>query len=316
MYSKYILGTRGSALALWQAHYVSDLLKGVNIPTEIKVIKTSGDIIKDKLLSEIGGKGVFVKELEQALLNKTVDIAVHSLKDLPAQTLKPFALPCFLPRHPAEDLIIFSPIWAERLADYPHEIWQSKDLKALGPLKIGTGSLRRESLLREASSEIRTVAIRGNVDTRIANLKAGKWDAIVLAKASLYRIPISKEFPCFTLDSSWFIPCAGQGALVIESLEDHPIHNKLRQMTDYQTESVVSVERKILSLLGGDCNLPVGVHVFYHNKELCCDLVVYNSEGRGMRMYITQGESSSSEEFVGLIWEELKHSGVDTFLKS
>ena len=182
--------------------------------------------------------------------------------------------------------------------------------------KIGTGSLRRESLLHEANPQIRTVAIRGNVDTRLANLKDGKWDAIILAKASIYRLPLGKEFPHFTLDASWFVPCAGQGALVVETLDDHPLIPHLRELTHTETEVTVSVERKILAFLGGDCNLPVGVHVSNKQDELCCDLVVYNTQGRALRIYLTQGEAANGDEFADLICSELEHSGVEAFLKS
>src|SRR5689334_10642829 len=127
MKSQYKLGTRGSPLALWQAHYVQEKLKTAGISTEIQVIKTSGDRMKDKALSEIGGKGVFVKELEEALLSQQIDLAVHSLKDLPAEISKPFALPSYLPRHPAEDVMIFSPQWQGRLKDLSRESWHLED---------------------------------------------------------------------------------------------------------------------------------------------------------------------------------------------
>lgn len=314
--TKHILATRGSKLALWQANFARDHFAKSNIDTEILIVKTTGDKNKDQPLSEIGGKGIFVKELEHALLAKTAHIAVHCLKDLPAITRKPFALPCHFERHPVHDVIIFNPSWAKKLEHASKEHWGASELKKLGALKIGTGSLRRESLLHEANPQIRTVSIRGNVDTRLANLKEGKWDAIILAKASIYRLPLGKEFPHFTLDASWFIPCAGQGALVVETLEDHPLNPQLRELTHHDTEVAVSVERKVLAFLGGDCNLPVGVHVFNRGGELCCDLVVYNSEGRSLRMYITQGEAANDEEFAELICGELDHAGVSAFLKS
>lgn len=315
--SRYKLASRGSKLALWQAHFVQEMLNKANIHTEVEVIKTSGDKNQSAPLSEIGGKGVFVKELEQALLAKTADLAAHSLKDLPAVTRKPFALPCYVARQPSEDMIVFNSTWVKKLAHASKEDWTAEDIQKLGALKIGTGSLRRESLLHEANPQIKTVSIRGNVDTRISNLKEGKWDAIILAKASLYRLPeLVKDLPHFTLNASWFVPCAGQGALVIETLEDHKLNDALRALNDEKTETVVSVERKILAHLGGDCNLPVGVHVFYRDKELCCDVVVFNEEGRAMRMYITQGESTSADEFTEMIWGEMHQAGVEKFLHS
>lgn len=316
MSSNFKLATRGSKLALWQANYVMEKLTALGVHTEIQIVKTSGDKLKDKPLSEIGGKGVFVKELEYALLDKTADLAVHCLKDLPAVTRKPFILPCYLTRHPSEDVIIFNPSWATKLKGAQGENIQAEVLQNLGSLKVGTGSLRRESLLSEASPQIRTVAIRGNVDTRLANLKAGQWDAIILGKASIHRLALPPEFPWYTLDPSWFIPCAGQGALVVETLEDHPLQDALASLNDPATETAVNVERKILAFLGGDCNLPAGVHVFSSGGELCCDVVVFNSEGRAMRMYITQGEAADSHEFAELIWGELSHAGVEEFIAS
>ncbi len=310
----YKLATRGSKLALWQAHFVQEKLASNGIRSELMIVKTSGDHQKEKPLAEIGGKGVFVKELEQALLAKTADFAVHSLKDLPAETRKPFALPCFLARHPCEDVIIFSPSWIKKLTGASQEKWQAEDLQKLGALKIGTGSLRRESLLSEANPAIKTIAIHGNVDTRLAHLKAGKWDAIILARASIFRLPLGEEFPHFVLNSSWFIPCAGQGALVVETLAGSPLEGPLRQLSDPFTEQTVSIERKILAYLGGDCNLPAGVNVFLKNNELCCDTVIFNDDGQSLRMYLTQGQECSAEDFADLVWGELKHSGIESFL--
>lgn len=310
----YKLATRGSALALWQAHFVQENLKKHHISSEVHIVKTSGDKYKNKTIASIGGKGVFVKELEEELLSHSVDLAVHSLKDLPAETRKPFTLPCYFPRHPSQDVIIFSPQWESRLRGAHEKEWQMEDVRNLGALKVGTGSLRRECLLHEANPKIKTVSIRGNVDTRLAKLKEGQWDAIVLAKAAIHRLPIVEGFPHFTLDSSWFVPCAGQGVIVAETLETHELAIALKKFSDPKAETMVTIERKILAFLGGDCNLPVGVHVFYRHHELCCDLVVFNKEGAAMRMYVTQGESKDAFEFSELIWGELQHAKVDKFL--
>ena len=313
---KHKLATRGSKLALWQAHFVGDILEKAGVATELMIVKTSGDKNKDMPLSEIGGKGVFVKELEHALVNEEAELAVHCLKDLPAETRKPFDLPMYLKRHPAEDVIVFNPSWASKLSHLdPEQSWQAETIKTLGVLRVGTGSLRRESLLKEANPDIQTIAIRGNVDTRLAKLKEGNWDAIILAKASIYRLPLDKEFPCFTLDRSWFVPCAGQGALVVETLDRSSLRHRLQALSDARTEMAVTVERKILAYLGGDCNLPVGVHVFENDSELCCDVVIYNDDGKSMRMYVRQGEAQGAAQFAELIWNELRQTGVESFLQ-
>ncbi len=308
------LATRGSKLALWQANFVCEKLNKHGIFSELNIIKTSGDRQQHIALSEIGGKGVFIKELEQALLAKTADLAVHSLKDLPAETRKPFALPCFMPRHPCEDLILFSPSWKKKLDAMPKGEWGAEELRTLGPLRIGTGSLRRECLLKEANPAIKTIAIRGNVDTRLNNLKEGQWDAVVLARAAIERLGIGEDFPRFILNSSWFVPCAGQGAVVVETLANHSLAQVLSKLSDAKTEQAVTIERKILARLGGDCNLPAGVHVFSRDKELCCDVVLFNDKGHALRMYLTQGMEHNADDFEEMIWSELCHFEVESFL--
>lgn len=309
----YKIASRGSALALWQLNFAKEQLSQAGISSETLIVKTSGDKFQNTPLHEIGGKGVFVKELEQALISKQADFAVHSLKDLPAQTREPFALPCYFPRDPSEDLMIFNPTWKERLKSANSQAWNADDVRALGPLKVGTGSLRREALLHEVNSKIKTVAIRGNVDTRLKRLKDGEWDAIILSKAALHRLSIADEFPCFTLDASWFVPCAGQGVIVVETLQTHPLVSELKKLSDHKTETTVSIERKVLAFLGGDCNVPIGVHVFYKDHELCCDLAVFNSEGEVKRMYLTQDASS---DFAEMICEELQNSKIKEFIDS
>lgn len=310
----YKLATRGSKLALWQAYFTQEHLKTIGLTTEIKTITTSGDRWKNKALSEIGGKGVFVKELEEALLANNADIAVHSLKDLAAKTRKPFVLPCVFSRHPANDLIIFSPKWHDKLKSASRSEWVAEDFKKLGPLVIGTGSVRRIALLNEASSGIRTVAIRGNVDTRLAKLRENNWDAIVLSQAAIYRLPLAKDYPNFVLDASWFVPCAAQGVIAIESLEDHFLVPFLEKLSCRDTEKLIAIERGVLAYCGGDCNLPVGVHATVQDQKIKCDFVIFSGDGKSLRLSIEEDASNSAELITKSIWELLQKRGIETYL--
>lgn len=304
MTKTYKILTRGSPLAMWQAKYVQDFLNKVGISTEIQIIKTTGDRIKDKSLQEIGGKGVFIKEIEQALIQKKGDFGVHSLKDLAAEVKSPFALPCFFSRHPAEDLLIFHPSWSPKLKELP-ETLRKEDFQKLGDLRIATGSLRRSCLLKEANSNTQILPMRGNIETRLRKLKEENHDAIVLSKAAIHRMGLSEEYPSFTLDPSWFVPCAGQGVIAIECLEDHPLREKLTKLSDKKTEEFVNLERKILAYLGGDCTLPVGVHTFEEGSKTRCNLVIFK-DGRSPFKLSIQRENSSFDQFYANVVRRLE----------
>ena len=169
---KIKIATRGSKLALWQANYVSSMLRDLGIEAELNIIKTQGDRVQDRFLHEIGGKGLFVKELETSMLNGETDLAVHSLKDLPAVTPEPFVLPAILKRHNPVDAIIFKPESFKRLGIIDKTL--SKDhFRDMGEVTIATSSLRRQSLFKGVSKNIKLEAVRGNVDTRIRKLMEG-----------------------------------------------------------------------------------------------------------------------------------------------
>lgn len=310
----YKLATRGSKLALWQAHFAQEQLQTLGLKIEIKSITTSGDRWKNKPLSEIGGKGVFVKELEEALLAKEADIAVHSLKDLAAKTPKLFQLPCVFPRHPANDVIIFSPKWLAKLKDSSKGPWLAEDLRKLGSLVIGTGSVRRIALLKDASAQISTVPIRGNVDTRLAKLRENDWDAIILSQASIYRLPLAEDYPNFVLDASWFVPCAAQGVIALETLETSPLALHIQKLSCKITEKKVAIERGILANCGGDCNLPVGVHVTLVDGKIKCDIAVFSRNGKSLRLTVEEDQAKSAEQITKSIWELLEGRGVRTYL--
>ncbi len=254
-----VMATRGSPLALWQADYVASLLAQRGHKVEKLIIKTTADRIQDRFLHEIGGKGLFVRELEQALVDGRAHIAVHSLKDMTARLEAPFALGAVLKRHSPADAMIFRSDVAARLGDLP-EVLGAADVARFGKLKVGTGSLRRQAIFTAAAPNFELVGIRGNVDTRIRKLEAGEWDAIVLAEASLDRLGI-RNVAYRRLDPAWFIPASAQGALAIECLESGPACGWLAPLADPVTTACVNVERTLLARLGGDCNLPFGCHV-------------------------------------------------------
>jgi hydroxymethylbilane synthase len=275
------IATRGSQLALWQADYVTALLRARGVACERLVLKTTADRIQDRPLQEIGGKGLFVKELEEALLRGEADLAVHSLKDMTARLDPRFALPSILKRHEPADLLIFRSAVAAQLGVRPGPlpVFGVKEIAALPPLKVGTGSLRRQAVLRKAAPQLTSVGIRGNVDTRLRKLEAGEWDAIILAEASIERLAIS-GLASVRLDPEWFIPCAAQGALAIETrADDQALVAWLGELSDPATQSAVTVERAVLAGLGGDCNMPFGCHVRLDGSTWRARAAVYDQAG-------------------------------------
>lgn len=281
------IATRGSQLALWQANHVASLLATSGLPCVTSILKTTADRIQDRPLHELGGKGLFVKELEEALLTGEADLAVHSLKDMPARLDPRFALPCILKRHQAGDLLILRKDVGTKLGlpvlDSPAS-WQAKQLSALPPLKIGTGSLRRQALLRQVAPQLTPVGIRGNVDTRLRKLAEGHWDAIILAEASIERLAIS-GLVSVRLDPAWFVPCAGQGALALETLSANSwLRDRLMHFAHADTAIAVTIERRVLAELGGDCNMPFGCYVYRD---------AYGWHGRAA-VYDTQGQAAIS----------------------
>ena len=255
--SKTILATRGSALALWQARFVAEQLTRKGLDVELNIIKTTGDAVQDRFLHEIGGKGLFIKELEEAMQAGKAHLAVHSLKDLPAVIPSGFTLAAVLPRHAVSDVIIFKQSVYERLNLEVGSIVTAKVLAGLGPMRVATSSLRRRALLERLGSGISVMPVRGNVDTRLRKLEEQDWHALILAEASLDRLSIN-GVARHRLEPEWFVPCAGQGALAIETPEHSPILEVIRSLQCPASRLQIDVERRVLATLGGDCTMPFG----------------------------------------------------------
>ena len=240
------IATRKSALALWQAEHVAALLRAAHpgLMVELMPMSTRGDEILDQPLASIGGKGLFLKELEVAMLEGRADLAVHSLKDVPAQLQPGFVLPAMLPRADAADAFV-SNICAD-LAALPHGA------------RVGTSSLRRQAQLRALRPDLVLLDLRGNVGTRLGKLDAGHYDAIVLACAGLERLGLAARI-CSRLAAPDWLPAPGQAAITIEARDDNPaVLMLLAALDDADTRLTVSAERAMNRALGGSCTKPVG----------------------------------------------------------
>jgi hydroxymethylbilane synthase len=240
------IGSRGSQLALWQANHIADLLRGRHHAVEIEIIKTTGDRLQEVTFAQVGSKGMFTKEIEEALADGRVDLAVHSLKDLPTQLPEGFALAATPTRVDPRD--VFVSVKHANIAALP------------AGAKVGTSSARRRAQLRALRPDVEAVEFRGNVDTRLRKLAEGQVEAILLAAAGLDRLE-KTEWVRERLDPIDFCPAAGQGSLGIETREnDAETIAALAFLDDAATRFAVTAERAALAALGGGCQVPIGIH--------------------------------------------------------
>ncbi len=262
------IGTRGSQLALWQANFIKSEIERLfpDCDVELKIIKTTGDRITDRPLAMIGGKGLFVKEIEAALLNNTIDLAVHSMKDMPGELPKGLIIGAIPKRENPFDVLISKNKCL--LSDYKKGA------------KIGTSSLRRASQIKHVRPDVVIESIRGNLDTRIKKLKAGNYDAIVLAAAGLRRLGQESEITQY-LDESDMIPAVGQGALCIETREnDHNIALIMERLNHHDTWICVTGERAFLKQIEGSCHIPVACFGKIIDNEVVLTAVVASVDGK------------------------------------
>lgn len=272
---KLVIGTRGSRLALWQAEHIKARIladdNGVDA-VELEIIKTRGDKILDVTLSRVGGKGLFVKELEEALLAGRVDLAVHSLKDMPSALPEGLTLACIPERADPRDA------WVRPAGAEP------TSLSELPPGAIvGTASLRRGALVLAGRPDLEIIPLRGNVPTRLRKLDEGAdgMQAIILACAGLRRLELSERIT-EALDPDVFVPAVGQGALAIEIREDDPrVSAVVARLHDPDTADAVTAERALLARLEGSCQVPLGAHATLDGDTLTLDGFVANPDGTG-----------------------------------
>ncbi len=246
---KLIIATRGSKLALWQSEHIKQRLQDAyeGLEVELKVMKTKGDIILDTSLAKIGGKGLFTKELEDAMLNGKAHIAVHSLKDVPTEFPKGLVLGAITKREDVRDAML-SEKYAE-IDDLPN-----------GAV-VGTTSLRRRMQILAYRPDLKIKNLRGNVNTRIRKLKEGEYDAIILATAGINRLDLQNEVKYFyQIPTSLMIPAMGQAALGIECIEDPKILEIISVLNDKNANIETTIERDFITVLQGGCQVPIGVN--------------------------------------------------------
>jgi len=305
MKDKIIIGTRGSRLALWQAEFVRAQLKEKHpqISVELEIIKTFGDRQQNVSLTQIGGQGVFVKELETALLGKRIDLAVHSLKDLPTVLPENLHISAVLKREDVRDaLVVGKESNASSISDLPANA------------VIGTSSLRRASQIKNLRPDLQIKDLRGNVDTRIAKLDAGEYDAIILAAAGLKRLGCEHRITAF-LSFDEMLPQVGQGALAIETRKDDLATNNLVSiLNDAETRACVEAERAFLRGLGGGCQFPIAAHARIEENEMRLEGLVAKPDGSEILRDERTGDSAKARENGELLALRLLAKGAQNLI--
>ena len=300
---KIIIGSRGSKLALIYAERArAELLKNPEIESiDIKSITTSGDIISDVRLSEHGGKGLFCKTIEQELLDKNIDIAVHALKDMPTEETEGLLTNCFLERND------------------PREILISKDNKLLKDLVpgsiVGTSSFRREFQIKNIREDLNCKIIRGNVDTRIKKLNEDLYDAIILSSAGINSLGLTHKISQ-TFSTSEIIPSAGQGVIALQCRDDdESIIQLLNEINHQETHNCVKAERNVLNVLEGDCETAVGAFANIYGNKVNLEAELFSLDG-SQRFYLKSLESINKAEELGIeIGKTLKKMSNNSYKK-
>ncbi len=282
---KIIIGSRGSELALWQAHFVQRELKKIGLETDLKIIKTQGDAVQNLSFDKLEGKGFFTKEIEDALLNKDVDLAVHSHKDLPTTNVPGLSVAAVSYREDPSELLL---IRKEKVNDKMKFSLQQNAV-------VGTSSARRKAQLLAFRNDIELKDLRGNVPTRINKLRENQYDAIMLAAAGVERLEIDlSEFHVEKLDPKEFIPAPAQGVLALQIREnDHELNELLQKLNHSKVAKTIGLERKILNLFDGGCQLPLGVF---------CESVTNDDDSETYKIWASKAASWNS--FPKLIYVE------------
>lgn len=295
-----VIGSRGSQLALWQAHWVKARLEELGESCRIEIIHTTGDKITDVALSKVGTKGLFTKEIEEALLNGAIDLAVHSLKDMPTEVPEGLTLAAMPVREDPRDAVV-----GGKVADLP------------SGARIGTSSLRRAAQLRALRSDLKIENIRGNVDTRLRKLDEGQYDAILLASAGLRRLGWDDRI-AEMLDPEVMCPAVGQGALTIETRDDSgPGFEVCQKLDDKLTRICVTAERAVLATLGGGCQVPIGAYAFVQTSgQVHLQGLVVSPDGSTIIRKTATGDPADAARLGREMGEELLAAGAQDILEA
>lgn len=295
------IGSRGSALALWQAHFVRGELERRGVTCEVVIIKTSGDRIQDAPVAQIGLKGVFIKELEEALLAEKVDLAVHSMKDVPTESPSGLAFPAICKRHDPRDALL------------SHSGQGLRSLPA--GARIGTSSVRRQAQLRRLRPDLQFLELRGNVDTRIRKLESGAYDAIVLAKAGMDRLGLAQKISeVIAVDDC--LPAVGQGAVGIEARgADERVRAAVASLDHSETRTALAAERALLAFLEGGCQVPLGALATVTGDKLSLQGCVASPDGREVVRDRIEGAAVEPEAMGRRLGEILVAKGAARILQ-
>ena len=293
------IGSRGSQLALWQANHIAALLRERGHGVAIEIIRTTGDKITDVALAQVGAKGMFTKEIEEALAENRVDLAVHSLKDLPTESAPGFAIVAITERQDPRDA-------------FCSRRYQSIDRLPEGA-RVGTSSMRRHAQLKALRPDLEIHPLRGNVDTRLRKLEAGEYDAVILAAAGLHRLGMI-DLIRQIIPAGLMCPAAGQGALGIEIRAGDPMTAQhLEFLDDRAARATTTCERALLTKLGGGCQVPIGALAEMHDGELHLDAIVARPDGT--KILRESGDGEDPLRLGETVGEALLAHGADEILE-
>lgn len=291
------IGTRGSKLALWQAYHIQELLEKKGVPTEIVTIETKGDKILDKSLSKIGSKGVFTEELENALRNNEIQVAVHSAKDVPSELPEDLPLVAFTEREEANDVMVTL----------------KENIDLTGPLKIGTSSTRRRAFVQHHYPKAALTEMRGNLQTRFSKLENGVCDVMILAYAGVHRMGYDQHI-IKKLPTDFFVPPVGQGSVALQVSSQHcdaEMSKTIREACNHaETEKILLTERSFLYTISGGCSVPTFAHATLEGKEVKLQCGIISLDGKE-KVEFTESDAVENGSDLGkrLAEKVLKHGG-------
>jgi hydroxymethylbilane synthase len=300
---KIIIGARGSKLSLAYVSKVKNLIlkNSQDVDIQVKTIKTSGDIHKDAKLSEIGGKNLFCKEIEENLLKKNIDIAVHSLKDMESEEHVSLMIGAFIKRNDPRDVLIGNKI--KKLSELNNE------------LKIGSSSKRRELQLKKINKNISVVNIRGNIDTRIKKIEEKKLDAIILAAAGVKSLNLENKIS-LTFETNDMLPAVGQGIIAVQCKKDDKlVIDIIKKINDEETNLCAKAERKMLKTIGGDCETAVGGLAEINNNNLKLKAQLFSDSGNESFSFELTGRDVDADSIGKTVGEKLLNLAGNKFKK-